>query len=662
MTQAPFLTLAGALSSHEAGRLVEAEEGYGSVLERDPENADAWHLLGRIALEKGDHKGAAARVLQAIRRRPEIAAYHTTLGDILAAEHRERDAESCYREALRLEPEFVPALVNLGNALLNRKLYHEACVWYWRAIRQRPECPEAFTNMGNALRFQGEYEEAVVCYREACTLRPESALNAVNLAAGLVQVKRYTEAEAWARRAISLGPGLAGALSNLSLALTGQQRLEEAEQFARRALELDPGAAHLHLNLGCLLLQVRRFLEAERELRRALELKPNYTQAANNLAVALHQQDRNEEAGGLCQSLLLALPYYSDAWANLGIVRQAQGRHENALTCFDEALKRKPEDVKSHVCRALTLLAQGRFAEGFDEYEWRWKLLPETQRECAQPAWDGSTLDGKTILLWAEQGLGDTLQFARYASLVAARGGRVILECQDCLMALGRTLDGVCEVVPQSRELPAYGVQAPLLSLPRLLGTTVETVPAAVPYLAADPVRVARYRSMLGPAHGLRVGLVWAGSPRHCSDRLRSVGLARLAPLAGVADVEWHSLQVEEQVRGETREHSGWLRSCLEESPNADYLAAMMMCLDLVITVDTMPAHLAGALGLPVWTLLPQVPDWRWQTAVETSPWYPGMRLFRQGNPGGWENVVARVGGELRLLVQGLAARTDKQQ
>jgi tetratricopeptide (TPR) repeat protein len=643
------MTVADALACHQAGRLEEAEWMYGSVLERDPANPDAWHLMGRLALQKGDTRTAAARVLQAIRQRPAIPAYHTSLGEVLAAEQRHQEAAACYREALRREPHYVPALVGLGNLLASQKQYGDACTYYWQAIRLRPECAEAFCNLGNALRAQGEFEEAVACYREACGLQPESAIHAMNLAAGLIEVHRHREAEQWARRAVCLQPDLSEALSNLSVALQGQQRHAEAEPLARQALEQNPGAAHLHLNLGSLLLEQGRLAEAEAELRHALRIRPDYPQAANNLAVALHQQDRNGEASAWCEELLRTLPQFGEVWANLGIVRQAEGRNREAILCFDQALQRRPEDYKSHVCRSLSLLAEGGFAEGFEEYEWRWKMLPEAPRAWSLAAWDGSAAAGRTILLWAEQGLGDTVQFVRYAPLVAARGGRVIVEVPDCLVSLVRSVEGVSAVVAHSQELPPCQLQAPLLSLPRLFGTTADSIPGTIPYLQADPARVERHRARQGPGSAFRVGLVWAGSPRHTSDRLRSIPLARMAALRQVAGVEWHSLQVEESAREEARAEAGWLRPGLDE-PSADSLAAAMSCLDLVITVDTMAAHLAGALGRPVWTLLAHVPDWRWQIAEEDSPWYPTMRLFRQQRPGDWEELLERIAGEVGRL------------
>ena len=278
----------------------------------------------------------------------------------------------------------------------------------------------------------------------------------------------------------------------------------------------------------------------------------------------------------------------------------------------------------------------------------------------AVPAWDGSELRGKTVLLWAEQGLGDTVQFARYAPLVAARGGRVVVQCPACLASLVRSVEGVSAVFTQAEPLPECDVQAPFLSLPRLVGTA-GNVPGEVPYMRADPERVARYRRMLGPARELRAGLVWRGNPEHPADRLRSVALSRLTAFGGVAGVEWHSLQVEEEARREALEHREWLRPCLEESPDADYLAAVVHCLDLVVSVDTMPAHLAGALGRPVWTLLAYVSDWRWQVAGNRSLWYPTVRLFRQPRLGDWEAVVERVTSELACWIQAFPAFTDKE-
>ena len=333
------------------------------------------------------------------------------------------------------------------------------------------------------------------------------------MAAAHLQLGRNAEAEEWARRALRSSPGLVQALSNLSVALLNQQRYAEAEQTAREALAADPSAAHLHSNLGSVLLHQKRFDEAEAACREALKLQPDYPEADNNLGVAVQFQNRLEEAARQFESVLRARPAFAEAWTNLGTVRQAQDRNREALACFEEALRLNPAHVKSHFCHSLALLAAGRFREGFTEYEWRWKLLAEKPRAWSQPWWDGSPLAGKTILLYAEQGLGDTIQFARYASLVAGCEGRVVVECQERLLDIVRSIRGVSEVLTPGSPLPPFDVQAALMSLPRLFGTTLDSIPRRTPYIAIEPALVDRWKEMLGPPRGLRVGLAWSRQP-----------------------------------------------------------------------------------------------------------------------------------------------------
>ena len=642
-----------ALAVHQSGRAEEAEPLYSAVLERDPSNADAWHLLSRVSLERGDWKAAAARVLQAIRQQPAVPAFHTSLGEILAAQGRSWEASLCYQEALRLAPGYTPALVNLGNALQSQGQYRDACVAYWRAIQVRPDCAEAFSNLGNALRAEGRHDEALACYLEAHRLGPNSPEVAVNLAAAHLQLGRNREAEEWARHALRSTPRLLQALSNLSVALLNQQRYAEAEETAREALAGAPSAAHLHSNLGSVLLHQKRFEEAETACRQALKLQPDYPEAANNLGVVLEFQNRLDEAALQFESVLGARPAFAEAWTNLGTVRQAQARNPEALACFEEALRLNPAHVKAHFCHSLALLGSGRFREGFTEYEWRWKVLSEKPRAWSEPWWDGSPLEGKTILLYAEQGLGDALQFARYAPLVAECGGRVVVECQERLAALIGSVPGVSEVATPGEPLPPFDVQAALMSLPRLLGTTLGTIPGETPYLSIAPAPVQRWREILGPARGLRVGLAWAGNPEHANDRRRSLPLEALAPLGAVPGIECYSLHVGDRAAAEVHDSGGWVRRVLTENGlpvagGVSELGALMCCLDLVITADSMPAHLAGALGRPVWTLLARAADWRWQWEREDSPWYPTMRLFRQPRAGDWDAVVERVCREIR--------------
>ncbi len=647
MSQNVVALLRRGLSYQESGDGAKAEKIYGEVLEREPGNADAWHLLSRLAMVQGEWKTAAARALQAIRSRPDIPAFHSSLGEILAVQGMAEQAALCYREALRLQPAFVPALVNLGNALQGMGRYREACVQYWRAIQGDPDCVEAFCNLGNALRAQGRHDEALICYQEAVRLRPADPEVSVNLSAAYLQLSEDLQAEEWARRALACSPGLTQALSNLSVALLNQGRLEEAETTAREALRNAPRAPHLHSNLGSALLQRKKFQEAEAACRRALELRPGYPEAANNLGVSLQLQDRLEEAAAQFEEVLRDQPEFAEAWTNLGTVRQAQGRNTEALACFEVALRHNPAHVKTHFCRSLSLLLAGRYLEGFSEYEWRWKVIAGTPRAVTQPLWEGEPLAGRSILLFTEQGLGDTIQFVRFAPIVAAFGGPVILDCQAPIVPVVRTVQGLSKVIAEEDALPPFDLQAGLMSVPRILGTTADTIPAIIPYVRASQLLVDEQRRRLGERRGLRVGLAWAGNPQHDSDRHRSFPLEVLSPLRRIPGIEWYSLHIGKRRLEEIRRAGGWPAQVLSESGGVSELAALMCCLDLVITADTMPAHLAGALGRPVWTLLSSAADWRWRESGDQTPWYPTMRLFRQPRKGDWNSVVARVAREV---------------
>jgi len=627
MKQAVANLLRDAVALQESGRLDQAEAVYGKVLEHDPACADAWHLLGRIALARGQWQPAAARVLEAIRLAPSIPAFHSTLGESLAADGRTKDAKLCYWKALEIDHGFVPALIQLGNALQQEGNYADACIAYGRAIDSEPQCAAAFNNLGNAFRAQGRIEEAVVCYHEARRIEPLKPESPVNLAALALGQGHYEEAESWARRALELSPGLAAALSNLSVALLNQSKFDEAEERARAAVAANPAAAHLHSNLGSVLLQQKRFSEAADACRRALALRPEYPEAMSNLAVALQFAGELDDAAAECEAVLRLRPDFAEGWTNLGTVRQQQGRHLEAMAAFDEALMRSPEHPKAHFCRSLSLLTLGRLDEGFAEYEWRWKTLvnsPEgPPRTWRLPSWDGSALGGRRILVHAEQGLGDTIQFARFLPKLAEMGGHVILECQAKVACLIAGIPGVSSVITREEELPVCDVQAALMSLPHLLGTTLDTIPSEVPYLQAP------YLQGPSPAQPVagnwRVGLAWAGNPAHSSDSRRSIPFEALEPIRRIPGIEWSSL------------HAGGISE----------LANLIAGLDLIISVDTMAAHLAGALGRPVWTLLAHAADWRWLEGREDSPWYPTMRLFRQPAAGDWNSVIERVAREL---------------
>jgi hypothetical protein len=346
-------------------------------------------------------------------------------------------------------------------------------------------------------------------------------------------------------------------------------------------------------------------------------------------------------------------PDFADAYHNLGITFGARGAIERALVFNAEALRLNPDHVGARNCQSLWRLQMGDFARGWDEYEWRWKKAKVTPRDFPQPFWDGSPLEGRTILIHTEQGLGDTLQFIRYVPLVKQRGGTVIVECPTALGPLLASCAGIDRLIAWGAPLPAFDVHAPLLSLPRIFGTTLANVPADVPYLSADAALVESWRSELSGVPGVKIGIAWQGNPRFPADCMRSIPLTHFTPLAQADGVRLFSLQKGtgcEQLRAVARYLPVIdLADRLDETTGGFMdTAAVMKNLDLVVTSDTSIAHLAGALGVPVWVALALGGDWRFLLEREDSPWYPTMRLFRQTRMGDWDSVFERIAAELR--------------
>jgi Tfp pilus assembly protein PilF len=428
-------------------------------------------------------------------------------------------------------------------------------------------------------------------------------------------------------------------------------RHAEAEASYRRSLALDPRQPKAHNNLGCVLQMQGRLDEAVTSFQRALALDPALAQANQNLAAITRDSAAARNALAAYRRHLEANPSDAEAHNNLGNVYRELGMHGEAIASFGEAIRIAPDNASARFSRAEALLLRGEYVEGWREYEWRTRVkgLGTPPREFAQPLWNGKDLAG-TLLLHAEQGLGDTVQFARYARLAAERCQAVLLECQPQLAELLRAVPGISRVIPKGEPLPRFDAHLPLLSLPGIFGTTPETIPWNGPYLRADAERRERWRRELGPAR-LHVGLAWAGRPQQWDDRKRSMELATLAPLSAGGEVSFHSLQWGESAAqaagpGMTVARYG------DSIRDFQDLAALIAAVDVVVTVDTSVAHLAGALGAQTWVLLASAPDWRWLLGRNDTPWYPGMRLFRQHADGDWSGVVSEVAQALRELVR----------
>ncbi|MGE0357484.1 MAG: tetratricopeptide repeat protein [Burkholderiales bacterium] len=537
---------------------------------------------------------------------------HYLLG--LAAERSGRAAESVelLAAALRLNPRHPEAHYNQGVAFAGLGRFAEALACYDRAIEARGDFADAHFNRGVALAALGRVPEALESYERAVAFAPSDAQARHNLGTTLVELQRPTEALAAFDAAVALEPNYARALSGRSVALWKLGRHEEALASAERALALDPEAPGAWINRAIVLLDLDRPAEALESCERALAIEPGDANAHYNRGNALRELGRLDEAVG----------------------------------CFERAVALDPLHAAAHWNLADGLLTRGQFARGWDEYEWRWRLASRgsLRREIPAALWLGKeSLAGRTILLHSELGFGDTLQFSRYATLVARRGARVVLEVQAPLVELLRTLEGPAEVLARGSPLPALDFHCPLMSLPLAFRTDVTDVPAAIPYLRADPARTAAWRERLGAAAGPRIGFAWSGSAGLKNDR-RSMALTDLRPLFGPG-ADWCSLQKEvPEADAALLAGLAGVRDLGRGLGDFADTAALVAAMDLVVTVDTSLAHVAGALGKPVWILLPHVPhDWRWLRERTDSVWYPTARLFRQPAPGDWAGAIGEV-------------------
>jgi tetratricopeptide (TPR) repeat protein len=570
------------------------------------------------------------------------------LASKLAEEGKLDEAADRYRHIVELQPEFAEAYGNFGALLERQGRLDEAAASYTRAIKLKPDFAVACYNLGSVREKQGRLGEAATCYRQAVRLAPDLADAHLNLAVLLEKQGELGEAAACCRRVIELRPDHAAAHNNLAAVLAKEGNLNEAAACCRRALALQPHFAEAHNNLAGILRDQHQLDEAATCCRRAIELQPEFAAAHNNLAGILRDQLRFDEAAACCRRALELSPHFAEAQNNFGLVLRDLHRLEESRFCSRRAIELASDWAEAHYNLALTLLTMGRLAEGWPEYEWRWRRQVRFEPAIAAPRWRGEALAGRTILLRTEQGLGDTLQFVRYAQLVKQQGGTVIVEVQPSLTRLVASCPGVDGVVTVGAPLPPCDVYVHLLSLPGIFGTSLPTIPARVPYLSLDEASLAEWKRELAGEPGFKIGLAWQGNPTHPDDRRRSIPLAHFASLASVPGIRFYSLQWGAGREQLTAAAGLPITDLGERLGDFCQTAAIVRNLNLVISCDSSAAHLAGALGIPVWVALASSPDWRWMLQRSDSPWYPTMRLFRQSVPGDWPSVVQEMEAELR--------------
>jgi tetratricopeptide (TPR) repeat protein len=553
-------------------------------------------------------------------------------------------------------PQFLATLgrtIEEGVALQRQGKLAEAEKIYTRILKTLPDQFETLQLLAELKMQRGKPGEAFRHMSAAVAARPGSADARIHLGHVLRALKRDADALASFEQAQGLDPSSLDALGNRGDVLLALGRPTEALACFGKVLERAPGHPEALANRGVALAALGEHDAALADFDLAIRAGPN-PMVAYNRGLALANLGRSAEAVAAYDQVLAMVPNHVAALSSRGVALQALNRHVEALASFDRAIALAPDFADAHFNRSLALLALNDYARGLVEYEWRWKRsgAVSSRQSFNRPLWLGEApLAGKTILLHAEQGLGDTIMFARHVGQFGSAGAKVVLEVHAELKALMARHAAGAVVIGRGEPRPAHDVHCPLGSLPLAFKTTPATVPAAIPYLAADPERVARWRPRLEQHGARRVALVWAGNPAHVNDRNRSLPLATLAPLLAHDCVRFVSLQRDLRAGDAERLAATPVLGLGPELEDFDDTAAVLAQCDLMISVDTSVAHLAGALGRPLWVLLPFASDWRWTVGDERSPWYPSARLYRQPQPGAWESVVSAVLKDLPAAV-----------
>ena len=647
--------LKSGLGHHRAGRLTQAAACYGRLLSQNPRNADALHLSGVLARQEGRLDASERLIRSAIQLSAGVSTYHYNLARTYALQGRRSEAQKSYRRAIGLNGRDADSMQMLAQLLDEPGEAAEAIELCKRVIELSPDREAVYLHLAFLLRSRGEMLAALVIFRSAVELFPNSSDIHFDLGKTLYEAGRPEECIPCYERVLALKPDDAEAHNCLGRVLHERGELGLARESYLRAVTLNPEFAEALSNLGALQMDAGEYKTGEAVLRRAIALKPELWNAHCNLGSILARQGDALGAIAAFRNVLMVNPRDLPTLCSLGFTLDALGDEAGAASCFRLALEVQPESSLARFNLSSHLLLDGNFADGWREYEQRWlvRQFAGKREPFAQPQWRGEPIRGARIYVYAEQGLGDTLQFVRYVPMLVELGAEVLLEVQPPLVALLGEVHPAVRVIVKGERPQDVDWHSPLLSLPGAFGTDLSNIPASVPYLQADAGRCADWSRRLA-AKSLRVGVVWTGNPEHTRDRLRSIPFSQFRRLIGVEGTTLYALQKDLTLaQREEIASAGKMVDLGTELEDFTDTAAIVANLDLVITVDTSVAHLAGALGKPVWILLPHAPDWRWLRERGDSPWYPTARLFRQTVAGQWGGVLDQVERELQALVLG---------
>lgn len=639
------------------GRLVDARIVCRRIVELAPLDLEAWLSLAAIEAELGEVNSSLLCCDKAIEIDRDDAEAHVMRGRLLVSAGEIELARGALEQAVRLDRDDGEAWNVLSAVLLKQGCFQDAQRCAREAVRLLPSMIEGHINLGNALAGTGLLADARTSFEQAVKLDACNGLAWVGMALVCEREQDMPAARQAYEKANEYLPNQIGR-AGLARVLVALGELVLARQLLMQMLDLNPADSEACRIMGSLCLANGQTQEAEAYYTRALQHNAANLSALVDMGNLMQARQHFPEAEAYYTKVLEIAPEHPEAIFNQGVCKQRQGEYAEALACFDLAIESKPDFVEAHWYKAFANLLVGDYAQGWDEYEWRLRQKQNISRPIRQAAWNGEDLAGKTILIHDEQGYGDTFQFVRYLPLVKALGARVVFECHAGLGQVLRGGEGYDEIheriSPQVLPDTAFDTHAHLLSLPRIFGTRPDTVPVGIPYIRADADRFAYWQKRVAGDTGFKVGIVWAGSPNHTNELNRSCPLRAFTVLADLPSLRLYSLQ-----KGPGSEQADLMQGIeirrldreLDQKGRFVDTAALMACLDLIITIDTSIAHLAGAMGRPVWTLLCANPDWRWGLVGEDTPWYPSMRLFRQNSSGDWEGVLDRVRLELKRMI-----------
>ncbi|ADW70874.1 Tetratricopeptide TPR_1 repeat-containing protein (plasmid) [Granulicella tundricola MP5ACTX9] len=634
------------LAHHRAGRLSDASHCYTALLRLNPAHADALNLSGVLARQRGDLSVSERFIKKAIHQSPSVATYHHHLAKTHTHQGNTLEAIKGYERAISLNPADADSIELLAKLLLASGTKDEALKLYRQLLSLCPDRPDVYFNLGHLLEFDDDKDASLNIYREAARRFPDNPDAHFNLARKLKAEGQTQQAINSFENVLLLKPDDAETFNYLGTLFHLLGETDKAKESYLLAIKHKPDYPLALCNLGALLMDFGQWQVAEMMLRKAIELDPDLLAAYCNLGSVLAQQGNTVAAIEALRQVLQRDPAHAEALCTLGNTMNNLGDEAGAMKCFHLALKANPGHALTRFNMSTLTLAAGNFAEGWPDYELRWQVRESSrnERHLTQPRWTGEDLRGSSIFVYAEQGFGDTIQFSRYVLLLVELGAQVILEVQPQLFQLLENIHpSVLVITKDSPAASETNFHCPLLSLPSIFETDIESIPACIPNLHTEVGHMAWPEHLASKR--LRVGVVWAGNPDHMRDRMRSIPFNQFSHILSASEIAFYSLQKgPAATQFATAQHVIDLDAILLDFTDT---ATAILNMDLVITVDTSVAHLAGALGKPVWILLHHTPDWRWLRGRVDTPWYPSARLFRQTEPGKWDDVLSEVEREL---------------